>query len=156
MRVSSSLLAWTLAALACAASVHAADPAAPAQPIDTSAPARQSASVDLANRTIIVLRGPIAGYSARERAKSAARRINSVLESEDSPAVSLEDTEDGTQVLLGSKLAFLVTRIDIDPLIGETTRNVAREAARRLERAVADYHEQHMPRYLLILSLIHI
>jgi small-conductance mechanosensitive channel len=139
-----------LAALACAAPVHAADPAAPLQPIDTSATARQSAPVDLANRTIIVLRGPIAGYSASERANSAARRISSVLESEESPAVSIEDTEDGTQVMLGSKLAFLVTRIDIDPLVGETTHNVAREAARRLERAVTQYREQHTPRYLLI------
>src|SRR5215831_18431665 len=150
MKVSGSLLAWTLLALACAAPVHAADPGSPVLPIDTSAPARQSAPVDLANRTIIVLRGPIAGYSARERANSATRRIDSVLESEESPAVSTEDTADGTQVLLGGKLAFLVTRVDIDPLIGETTQNVAREAGKRLERAVTQYREQHTPRYLLI------
>ena len=150
MKRSRHLVTWIAATLACATLAHAAATTAPAQPVDISAPARQSAPVDLANRTIIVLRGPIAGYSARERANSAARRISGVLESEEAPAVSIEDSDDGTQVLLGGKLAFLVTRIDIDPLVGETTRNVAREAAKRLERAVDEYREQHTPRYLLI------
>jgi small-conductance mechanosensitive channel len=144
------LLALSLAVLAHATAAQATDAAAPTPQTDTNAPARQSAPVVLANRTIILLRGPIAGYSARERADAATRRIDSALESEESPVISLEDTEDGTQVLLGSKLAFLVTRIDIDPLIGETTHNVAREAAKRLERAVTQYREQHTPRYLLI------
>ena len=53
---------------------------------------------------------------------------------------------------LGGKPAFLVTRIDIDPEIGETTGNVAREAAKRLERAVSEYREQHTPKYLLVKS----
>jgi small-conductance mechanosensitive channel len=150
MRISQRLLALSLAVLTHATAAQATDAAAPTPQIDTNAPARQSAPVVLANRTIIVLRGPIAGYSARERANAATRRIDSVLESEESPAISLEDTEDGTQVLLAGKLAFLVTRIDIDPLIGETTHNVAREAAKRLERAVGQYREQHTPRYLLL------
>jgi len=147
MKTFQRLLALSLVVLAYPSATQAIDAAAPAQQIDTSV--RQSAPVVLANRTVIVLRGPIAGYSANERANSATRRINGVLESEESPAVTTENTEDGTQVLLGSKLAFLVTRIDIDPLIGETTQNVAREAAKRLERAVAEYGEQHTPRYLL-------
>src|SRR5262249_2830774 len=150
MRMSQRLLALSVVVFAHATAAQAMDAASPTPQIDTNAPVRQSAPVILANRNIIVLRGPIAGYSARERANSATRRIDSVLESEESPRVSIEDTEDGTQVLLGSKLAFLVTRIDIDPLIGETTQNVAREAGKRLERAVTQYREQHTPRYLLI------
>ena len=121
-----------------------------AQPVDTTSPARQSVPVVLANRTVIVLRGPIAGYSAQERASSVQQRIRAILDSDKSPAVSTEDTEDGTQVLLGGKLAFLVTRIDIDPQLGETTRNVAREAGRRLERAVTEYREEHTLEYLLV------
>ena len=143
LAASMTLVAWTAAA-------NATDATPPTQQIDTSASVRQSAPVVIANRSIIVLRGPIAGYSARERANSAISRIDSVLESEEAPVVSTQDTEDGTQVLLGGKLAFLVTRIDIDPLIGETTQNVAREAGKRLARAVADYSEQHTPRFLLI------
>jgi small-conductance mechanosensitive channel len=150
MRIASSLLAWTFATLVCAGPAGAEEPAVPAPPIDTSASVRQSAPVVLANRNIIVLRGPIAGYSARERANAATRRIDGVLENDKTPTVSIGDTEDGTQVMLGDTLAFLVTRIDVDPMIGETTHNVAREAAKRLERAVTEYREQHTPRYLLI------
>ena len=150
MQMFQRLLALSFAVLAYAGPGRAADVPAPAPQIDTSAQVRQSAPVVLANRTIIVLRGPIAGYSARERAESVTKRIDDVLESEELPAVSTEETEDGTQVLLGGKLAFLVTRIDIDPEAGETTRNVARAAARRLEHAVVEYREQHTPRYLLV------
>jgi small-conductance mechanosensitive channel len=120
-----------------------------AQQVDTTSPARQSVPVVLANRTIVVLRGPIAGYSAQERATNVTQRIQAILDSDKSPAVSTEDVEDGTQVLLGGKLAFLVTRIDIDPQLGETTRNVAREAGKRLELAVAEYRQQHTLEYLL-------
>ena len=121
-----------------------------AQQLDINAPVRQSASVVVANRTVIVLRGPIAGYSAQERVTGVTQRIETILQSDESPTVSTEDVEDGTQVQLSGKLAFLVTRIDIDPQIGETTRNVAGEAARRLERAIAEYREQHTPEYLLV------
>jgi small-conductance mechanosensitive channel len=118
-----------------------------AQPVDTSAPARQGAPVVVANRTIIVLRGPIAGYSARERVAGVRQRIEEALE-RNATTVSTEDSEDGTKVLLGGNLAFLVSRIDTDPLAGETPQIVAREAAKRLQQAIADYREQRTPRYL--------
>jgi hypothetical protein len=121
-----SLLGFVFAAIASVA----------AGQVDTTSPARQSVSLVVANRPIIVLRGPIAGYSAQERVNGVTQRIASVLESDKSPSVSTEDVEDGTKVLLDGKFAFLVTRIDIDSQVGETTRNVAREAAARLERAI--------------------
>ena len=123
-----------------------------AQTVDTTSPPRQSVPVVVANRTIIVLRGPIAGYSAQERVNGVSQRIQAILEANKSPQVATQDVEDGTQVLLDGKLAFLVTRIDIDPQVGETTRNVAREAATRMERAVAEYRQQHTPEYLLVRS----
>ncbi|HEY2864669.1 MAG TPA: hypothetical protein VGK37_13710 [Casimicrobiaceae bacterium] len=137
-----SLLGFGLAAIASIA----------AGQVDTTTPPRQSVPVVVANRTIIVLRGPLAGYSARERVNGVTQRIQSALESETPPQVSTVDIEDGTQVLLGGTLAFLVTRIDVDPQLGETTRNVAREAAKRLESAVLVYREQHTPQYLLMQS----
>lgn len=123
-----------------------------AQRVDTTSPPRQSAPVVVANRVVIVLRGPIAGYSAQERANAVRERIETILESDESPVVGTEDVEDGTQVQLDGRPAFLVTGVDIDPQIGETTRNVAREAARRLERAIAEYREQRAPGYLLVQS----
>jgi hypothetical protein len=59
----------------------------------------------------------------------------------------------GTVVLLAGRRAFLVTRIDIDPEFGETTDNVAREAASRLRQAVAECAQQRTPRYLALAGL---
>lgn len=125
---------------------------ATAQQLDTNTQVRQSAPVMVANRTIIVLRGPIAGYSAQERVSSVMQRIDAILGTDKSPTVSTQDVEDGTKVLLGDRFAFLVTRIDTDPQVGETTSNVAREAAKRLQQALSEYREQRTPQYLLIHS----
>ena len=121
-----------------------------ADQIDTATAARDSAPVVIANRTVIVVRGPIAGYSATERAVSSMKRITDALETNPSPVIKVEDIDEGTQVLLGGQRAFLVTRIDIDPIAGETTELVAGEAAKRLGQAIAVYRAQHTPRYLLI------
>jgi small-conductance mechanosensitive channel len=136
------LIGLGLWAIACAAVA--------AEPIDTATVARDSAPVTIANRTVTTVRGPIAGYSAAERAGAAVNRITGVLETQPSPVIKVEDIDEGTQVLVGGQRAFLVTRIDIDPLAGETTQLVAREAAKRLEQAIAEYRAQHTPRYLLI------
>ena len=121
-----------------------------ADQIDTATAARDSAPIVIANRTVIVVRGPIAGYSANERAVASMNRITDVLEAKPSPAIEVEDIDQGTQVLLGGRRAFLVTRIDIDPIAGETTQMVAGEAAKRLGQAIAEYRAQHTPRYLLM------
>src|SRR5262245_5976355 len=114
--------------------------------------ARQSAPVVVANRTIIVLRGPIAGYSAEERVRGAIDRIEAALDADPFAKVSFEESEAGTRVLLGDKLAFMVTRIDIDANAGETTLLVAKETGKRLERAIDERREQHSLHYLATAS----
>lgn len=111
--------------------------------------ARTSLPVKVANRTIIHLHGPIAGYSALDRVTATSKRIEDTLATERQPTVSTRDVADGTQVMLGDKLAFLITKIDVDEDAGETTSVVAREAAKRLEAAIIERREQESPRYLL-------
>ena len=116
---------------------------------DDAGAARESAPVKVANRTVIVLRGPIAGFSAAERARSSTERIEQVLDAEPLPAVSTAQTADGsTRVLVGGKHAFLVTPIDIDELAGETMPSVAKQAAQRLEHAIRERSEQATFAYL--------
>ena len=98
---------------------------------------RQRAPVVIANRTIIELRGPIAGYSAEERAKASTARIEAALEAEPKGEVSFGDHEGGTRVRVAGRHAFLVTKIDIDEAAGETQQLVAAEAAKRLRAAIA-------------------
>jgi small-conductance mechanosensitive channel len=111
--------------------------------------ARQSAPVLIANRVVIQLRGPIAGYSAEERARGAIERIEAALEADPKAELSYGDVEEGTRVRVGGRQAFIVTKIDIDHGAGETTTLVAREAVRRLEEAIIERREQRSPGYLL-------
>ncbi|OGA21761.1 MAG: mechanosensitive ion channel protein MscS [Betaproteobacteria bacterium RIFCSPLOWO2_02_FULL_67_26] len=112
--------------------------------------AREGMPVVVANRQIIILRGPIAGYTAKERATGTMQRIEAALAAENLPAVTTKEHEDGTLVMLGGKHAFLVTQIDVDSQAGETPQNVAREAGKRLKRAIIERREQETPRYLAI------
>jgi small-conductance mechanosensitive channel len=111
---------------------------------------RQSAPVVIANRTIIALRGPIAGYTAEERVRNSIDRIEAALDSDPYAEISFDDSEAGTRVLVGDTLAYIVTKIDIDAFSGETPQIVAKESARRLERAIAERREQHSLHYLAI------
>lgn len=113
---------------------------------------RSSFPVKVANRTVIELYGPIAGYSAESRAKAAIERIQKVLEAGGDPAITFESVEDGkaTRMLLGGQHILLVTPVDIDAQAGETTPIVAREAGRRLEQAIREWREQETPRYLVL------
>ena len=133
-----------LAALVLAAGASTAAAPAPAPVL-----ARDGMAVTVANRQIIILRGPIAGYSASERATAAMQRINLVLDTIPDAIVTVEPAEDGsTRVRVGGDHAFLVTAIDIDAQAGETTRLVAQAASQRLDQAILERHEQQTPRYL--------
>ena len=123
--------------------------AAAQEPVRPEAP-RQSAPVVIANRTVITLRGPIAGYSAEERVRNATDRIEAALDADPYAQIAFDDSEAGTRVLLGDALAYIVTKIDIDAFAGETPQILAKESARRLERAIAERREQHSLRYLAI------
>ena len=116
----------------------------------------QSAPVKVANRFVVDLRGPIAGYTAAERARTSTQRIEAVLESGAEPAVTLEPAEEGkaTRVRVGGQHAFLITQVDLNLQAGENTQLVAREAAQRLEKAIGEWREQHTPRYMLNASLL--
>jgi small-conductance mechanosensitive channel len=119
------------------------------EPARRDAP-RQSAPVVIANRTVMVLRGPIAGYTAEERARNSIDRIEAALDSDPYARISFDDSDTGTRVLVGDTLAYIVTKIDIDTYAGETPQILAKESAKRLERAIVERREQHSLRYLAI------
>lgn len=110
--------------------------------------ALESAPVSLANRHIVTLRGPIAGYSARERVENVQRRLDQVLAGQVAPAVTTEEIPEGTRVLVGGERVFVVTRVDIDQTYGETTTLVAQASAKRMEEAIVALRDQQTPRYL--------
>ncbi len=132
----------TLALALIAIQAQGAEPAPAPQTVHEAAP------VKVANRTVIILHGPVLGYTAKERATSTMERIDQALAAENLPAVSMEEAESGTSVLLGGSRMFTVLKIDVDEDSGETTQLVAREATKRLERAIGERREQQTPRYV--------
>ena len=118
------------------------------------ASAPEAAPLKIANRTVIVLRGPIGGYRAQERADAAQARIREALGVQALPALRTEELSEGTRVMVGGVTAFVVRPIDIDADAGETTATVAREALKRLETAIVARAEQRSPRYLAEAALV--
>ncbi|MCC6193001.1 MAG: mechanosensitive ion channel [Burkholderiales bacterium] len=145
IRAARRLAALALCAGACCA--------ATAQVADRTPPVREKAEVMIANRPIITLYGPIGGHSASDRVEQTTTRIYRVIDEEARPVVSMQPGTDGTDVLIGGKRVYTVTRIDIDPQFGETTDNVARESVARLTQAIGEYDEQHTVRFLAIAAL---
>jgi small-conductance mechanosensitive channel len=138
------------------ATVGPFDPRAAADELPAPSHGVQAMPVVIGNREVVVLRGPIAGHSATERATGAIRRIEAVLTSVPDPAITIEDAVDGkaTRVLIGGRTAFLITPIDIDSEIGETTAIVADEAAKRLRQIAVEWREQRTPRYLMVATAV--
>ena len=125
------------------AALAASEPARPPQQTT-----REGVPVLVANRQIIILRGPIAGYTGRERAQAAIERIDHALDLDSRPTLTAEETPHGTRVMLGRTLAFIVTPVDIDAQAGETTQLIAQASIQRLEQAISERREQRMPSYL--------
>lgn len=140
-----ALLAVALAALAA--------PALGADPAHAPAETRTGEELRIANRPIITLYGPISGYSAHDRVDTGRKRIHDVLDNAAHPVVTTTAVPDGTLVSIAGSPAFLVMGIDVHPEVGETTQNVAREAAARLDLAIADYREQRTPQFVVDATL---
>jgi small-conductance mechanosensitive channel len=111
---------------------------------------RPSAPVVIANRIIIQLRGTIAGYNAEERARASIQRIEAALDADPYAEVSYSESDAGTRVLVGGNVGFIVTKMDVDAVAGETTPLVAREVGKRLEQAIAERREQSSLHYLAV------
>ena len=128
--------------------------ASPAESAEHAAPAAtQSEPVVIANRIVIRLHGPIAGYTAEERAKGATERIEAALDANPAAEVSYGEQEDGVHVNVDGRLAFIITRIDVDAHFGVTPLLMARETAKRLEQAIVERREQASPRYLALAAV---
>lgn len=112
------------------------------------APQANRAEMIVAGRTIFVFRAMLTGYSPAERAEAASRRLERALASGGPIVTGVRTIPEGTQVLLGNSLLFLVTQDDINSLAGDTTAVVGTESARLLAQALTERRDQMSLRYL--------
>jgi len=121
-------------------------------PADAEAkPAAQpiTARLVVGTRTVFVFRAALAGYSPQERLDGARKRFEKALAAGDAQHAETRDIAEGTQVLLAGRLLFLVTPGDVNPLAGDTTGEIAADAAAQLSKALLERRELGSPRYLL-------
>jgi hypothetical protein len=85
VRTASSAVVVLLALLQQMSAGMAAD-----EPVAAQQSARPGVPIMVANRPIIVLRGPIAGFSARARDGRRMKRIDDALAAQGAPAVTIE------------------------------------------------------------------
>jgi small-conductance mechanosensitive channel len=110
----------------------------------------QPAPVVVNNRTVVVLRASLLGYSPKERASAAARRIDDVLDRLGRDVVGVRKMSEGNLITLDDAGVFMVTPGDVDELSGDTLESVTQQAVDGLKLAVQEGHELHNLRRLLV------
>jgi len=95
-----------------------------------------SAKLLVGTRTVFVFRAALAGYAPQERLDGARKRLDKALAAGGAQHADTHDIPEGTQVLLDGRLLFLVTPGDVNPLAGDTTGEIAADAAAQWPRAL--------------------
>ncbi|MEW7848695.1 mechanosensitive ion channel domain-containing protein [Massilia aurea] len=107
------------------------------------------AEFTVATRRVFVFRATLQGHAPQDRAEAAERRLAKALAQAGPQRTGVHAIAEGVQVLLDGAPLFLVTPDDINGLAGDTTIDVARDSAARLERALTTRREASDPRVLI-------
>jgi small-conductance mechanosensitive channel len=111
--------------------------------------ARNSATVVVFNRPIVRFRAPVLGVPVEERAQTAADRIRTLLAAPGEHRVTTEQIPQGVLVKIDGAIALAITHEDAEGLGEAAEVAKAADAARALERVIAEMKEAHDPRALL-------
>ena len=103
--------------------------------------ARAEATLSIFNRDVVTFRSDFLGVAPSARVARAKVTIDDALKRGGDHTVAIKENPEGQLVMLGDTLAFVVTPGDADPLRQQTPAEAAAEAARRLERVVAETKE---------------
>jgi small-conductance mechanosensitive channel len=143
------LIAAMIAAGAILATAWAQEPAFSPEQVSSVAPADQKATLMFANRPIVELRAIVFGRMPAERAASAKRVLDELVEQNVTSPVSTRTTPAGILIVVGRTDVFGVVPADVDLLAGATLKGTAMEAAVRLHSALAEAVELRAPGRLL-------
>lgn len=106
--------------------------------------------IEFMNRHIFTIRSSAMGYTQEERAISIKQRIAVAMEKGGDDKISIRPAPEGGRIVeLNGLAVFQVRASDTDPLTGETTDELARNASRNLEIAVLEAREQLNPQVIL-------
>jgi len=114
-----------------------------------SLPAAKPASVTILNRTVVVFRSTLYGYSPQDRAAVASDRIEQQIQKGVFGPVTKREEPVGTLILNNGETSFIITRGDLDPLTGETMAEVSSDAVQLFTLVLKESQELHSTRSLL-------
>jgi small-conductance mechanosensitive channel len=97
------------------------------------------------NRTIVVFRASLMGYSASARADGALRRIERLLKKAGDGIVTAKAIPQGMTIEVDGETVFAVTPADVDEPAGDTLQSTADDAVRTLAIAIKEEREQQNP-----------
>jgi small-conductance mechanosensitive channel len=137
-------MAWVglvLASLTLPSPVAHADPLADAGASSLPPPPSVQAPIVVFNRKVAILRGPLLGVSATDRARRAEQWITTLLDRAGRCQVSVRHTDEGDLIFVDGALAFAITPLDVDRLAGQTLGETSGAAKKELERVVLETRE---------------
>jgi small-conductance mechanosensitive channel len=102
---------------------------------------KEVAALVVFNRTIIVFRVPFLGAPPSQRADRARTIIEDALREGGEHRVEIKPNPEGQLVMLGDKLAFIVTADDAAAGLQENAEAAARRAAKMLEQVIVETRE---------------
>jgi small-conductance mechanosensitive channel len=108
--------------------------------------------VRLGDQTVLYVRQGIRSFTAAERAEQLSSRLTQLA---DDPAitpfkVTVEETKVSSDLLVRNEVLISVFDRDASDFSGKTRHEVAEEAARKIEAAVARYRAERTPKALAI------
>jgi small-conductance mechanosensitive channel len=119
-------------------------PPSKAQPLEKGAiaePSVKPATLKVENRAIFTFRGPLLGYTPKQRVDAAELRIKTVIQRGAWGTVTKRPFSEGILVQIGDQWMFAVTPGDTDPLAGETAEEASDRAVRNLTTALGEIEE---------------
>jgi len=114
--------------------------AAPTPPASATPPVLESPVV-VFNRTVAVLRAPLLGVSAPERARHSSARLAEIFARPGPMKISVTSTDVANAILIDGTLALLLTAGDADALEVETLEHATQAAREALARVAAETSE---------------
>lgn len=104
-------------------------------------PKVSEATLKISNRPIFTFRANFLGAPPNSRANRARLIIDEAFKDSSQLSVHIKQNPEGQLIMLGERLAFIVTSADLDPLSQDGLEAEAKAAAQRLEVAVEEIKE---------------
>jgi small-conductance mechanosensitive channel len=114
-----------------------------------SVPAPKPASVTILNRTVVVFRSSLYGYTPDERAAIVNERIEQQIQKGAFGPVTTREDRVGTLILNNGQIAFTIIKGDLDPLADQTMAEAGSDAVRLLTLVLEESQELNSKPILL-------